>query len=98
MTEHELTRSFPSLEPGLIKEIIEVANLKTLAVGDILMRTGQNIRSTLLVTEGLIKIYREDDQGNDFFMYYLDAGKACAVSLSCGLGKETSGLVARAVK
>ena len=69
MTEHELTRSFPSLEPGLIKEIIEVANLKTLAAGDILMRTGQNIRSTLLVTEGLIKIYREDDQGNDFFMY-----------------------------
>jgi CRP/FNR family transcriptional regulator, anaerobic regulatory protein len=97
MTEQELTRHFPSLEKGLIDEIIEVADVKTLAAGELLMRTGQNIRSTLLVMEGLIKIYREDDQGNDFFMYYLDAGKACAVSLACALGQETSGLMARAV-
>ena len=30
-------------------------------------------------------------------MYYLDAGKACAISLVCALGQETSGLMARAV-
>ena len=97
MTEQELTRHFPSLEKGLIDEIIKVADVKPLAAGELLMRTGQNIRSTLLVMDGLIKIYREDDQGNDFFMYYLDAGKACAVSLACALGQETSGLMARAV-
>lgn len=97
MTEQELARHFSSLEKGLIDEIIKVADVKTVAAGEMLMRTGQNIRSTLLVMEGLIKIYREDDQGNDFFMYYLDAGKACAVSLACALGQETSGLMARAV-
>lgn len=97
MTEQELGRHFPSLEKNLINEIIAVADVKTFAAGELLMRTGQNIRSSLLVTEGLIKIYREDDQGNDFFMYYLDAGKACAVSLACALGQETSGLMAKAV-
>ena len=97
MTEQELIKHFPSLEKGLIDEIIKVADVKPLAAGELLMRTGQNIRSTLLVMDGLIKIYREDDQGNDFFMYYLDAGKACAVSLACALGQETSGLMARAV-
>ena len=97
MTEQELIKHFPSLEKGLIDEIIKVADVKALAAGELLMRTGQNIRSTLLVMDGLIKIYREDDQGNDFFMYYLDAGKACAVSLACALGQETSGLMARAV-
>jgi CRP/FNR family transcriptional regulator len=30
-------------------------------------------------------------------MYYLNAGKACAISLVCALGTETSGLMAKAV-
>ena len=97
MTEQELIRRFPSLEKDLIGEILHVADLKTLAAGELLMRTGQNIRSALLVLDGLVKIYREDDQGNEFFMYYLDPGKACAISLVCALGQETSGLMAKAV-
>lgn len=97
MKEQELAMHFPTLEKGLVEEIIKIADVKTLAEGELLMRTGQNIRSTLLVMEGLIKIYREDDHGNEFFMYYLDAGKACAVSLACALGQETSGLMAKAV-
>ena len=93
----ELTAKFPSLEKELIAEIMKVADVKTLAAGAVLMRTGQNIRSALLVLDGLVKIYREDGQGDEFFMYYIDSGKACAVSLVCALGKETSGLMARAV-
>jgi CRP/FNR family transcriptional regulator, anaerobic regulatory protein len=97
MTSQELARHFPSLEKSLLEEIIKVADVKTLAPGELLMRTGQNIRSTVLVLDGLIKIYREDAEGNDFFVYYLNAGKACAVSLACALGQETSGLAARAI-
>lgn len=97
MTETEVARHFPTLEPELVNEMVQVADVKTFAEGETLMRTGQNIRSAILVLEGLVKIYREDDQGNEFFMYYLDAGKACAISLVCALGKETSGLMAKAV-
>lgn len=97
MTEKELSLHFPSLEKGLIEELIRAADVKTVQEGDVLMRTGQNIRSALLVLDGLVKIYREDDQGNEFFMYYIDAGKACAISLVCALGQETSGLMAKAV-
>lgn len=81
MTEKELFLHFPMLEKALIHELLGVADVKTLAAGEVLLRTGQHIRSTLLVLEGLIKIYREDEEGNEFFMYYLDAGKACAISL-----------------
>lgn len=98
MTEKELALHFPTLEKELIHEMINVADVKTLAPGEVLMRTGQNIRSTLLVLDGLIKIYREDEQGNEFFMYYLDAGKACAISLVCALGQERSELMARAIR
>ena len=97
MTEQEISRHFPTLEKGLLDEIINVAGIKTLVPGELLMRTGQNIRSALLVMDGLVKIYREDEQGNEFFMYYIDAGKACAISLVCALGQETSGLMAKAV-
>jgi CRP/FNR family transcriptional regulator, anaerobic regulatory protein len=97
MTEKELSRYFPSLEPSLITELLETAAVREVPEGEVLMRTGQNIRTALLVLEGLVKIYREDDDGNEFFMYYLDSGKACAVSLVCALGKEQSGLMAKAV-
>jgi CRP/FNR family transcriptional regulator, anaerobic regulatory protein len=97
MTDQELSKHFPSLEKALKAEIIKVADVKTLVPGELLIRTGQNIRSALLVLDGTVKIYREDDQGNEFFMYYIDAGKACAISLVCALGQETSGLMAKAV-
>ena len=97
MTEKELIRYFPSFEKGLIEELLHVADVKTVQEGEVLMRTGQNIRSALLVLDGLIKIYREDDQGNEFFMYYIDSGKACAISLVCALGQETSSLMGKAV-
>jgi CRP/FNR family transcriptional regulator len=97
MTESEVARHFPSLEKELVAELINVAHIKTMAEGEVLMRTGENIRLAMLVLDGLVKIYREDDQGNEFFIYYLDAGKACAISLVCALGQETSGLMAKAV-
>lgn len=97
MTEEIIARHFPMLEKELVQEILQVAVNKTISDGQLLMRTGQNIRSAILVLDGLVKVYREDDQGNEFFMYYLDAGKACAISLVCALGKETSGLMAKAI-
>lgn len=96
MTEKEISAHFPTLEEDLVQEMMEVAEFRTIPEGSTMMRTGQNIRSALLVVDGLVKIYREDDQGNEFFMYYLDSGKACAISLVCALGQETSGLMAKA--
>ena len=96
MTEKEISSHFPTLEEDLVHEMMEVAEFRTIPEGSTMMRTGQNIRSALLVVDGLVKIYREDDQGNEFFMYYLDSGKACAISLVCALGQETSGLMAKA--
>jgi CRP/FNR family transcriptional regulator len=96
MTEKEISAHFPTLEEALVHEIMEVADFRIIPEGSTMMRTGQNIRSALLVVDGLVKIYREDDQGNEFFMYYLDSGKACAISLVCALGQETSGLMAKA--
>jgi CRP/FNR family transcriptional regulator, anaerobic regulatory protein len=97
MIEKELAEHFPTFEPELLSEILRVAELKTVHEGDTIIRTGQNIRAAILVVDGLVKIYREDDSGDEYFIYYLDEGKACAISLVCALGKGTSGVMAKAV-
>jgi CRP/FNR family transcriptional regulator, anaerobic regulatory protein len=95
--ENTIAQGFPTFEPALVTEINEVAELRHYKEGETLMRTGQYIRSTLLIVEGLVKIYREDDEGNEFFMYYLDAGNACALSMVCATRQETSEIMAKAV-
>jgi CRP/FNR family transcriptional regulator len=97
MTEIELAEHFPTFEKELISEILQVAEMKTVKEGDTIVRTGQNIRAAILVVDGLVKIYREDPEGDEYFMYYLDEGKACAISLVCALGRGTSSVRAKAV-
>jgi CRP/FNR family transcriptional regulator len=97
MTEKELAKHFPKLEEELLSEIAASADIKTVRAGDTVMRTGQNIRSAILVVDGLLKIFREDEEGGEYFIYYLDEGKACAISLVCALGIGTTVIMAKAV-
>ncbi|MBC8985296.1 Crp/Fnr family transcriptional regulator [Pedobacter sp. N36a] len=89
---------FPTFEPGLKKVLIESGDLKTFDAGEMIMQTGQNMRSTILIVEGLVKLYREGDDGNEFFMYYLQPGNACALSMICATRQETSQVMAKAVE
>ncbi len=85
---------FPQFEPELIEIIETNAVQKTFAAGEVIMRTGQYIKSTALVLEGQIKIYRENQDGGEFLMYYLEPGQACAVSMICAMQSETSEITA----
>ena len=88
---------FPAFETGLVSELEEKADLISVPAGEPLLKTGQNIRSTMLITKGLVKVYREDEEGNEFCMYYLNPGDACALSMICATKQETSGIMAKAV-
>ncbi len=85
---------FPGFEPALVELIEKEAIQKTFSAGDIIMRSGQFIKSTVLVTEGSIKIYRENEDGAEFFMYYLAPGQACAVSMICAIQSQASEVMA----
>ena len=89
---------FPSFEKKLRDELQEKSEIKYFKSGEQLMRTGQYFRSAMLIVEGLVKVYREDDQGNEFFMYYLQPGQACALSMVCATKSEASQLMAKAVR
>jgi CRP/FNR family transcriptional regulator len=88
---------FPSFEKNLIREIIEKGETRTFNPDELLVRTGQYFRSVLLVVQGLIKVYRQDQEGDEFFIYYLQPGQACALSMKCPIRNAKSQIMAKAV-
>jgi len=88
---------FPDLEEELRREMEEKGRVVAVPAGKRLLQTGQNIRHTMLVMSGLVKLFREDDEGNEFFIYYLQPGDACALSMVCDRMHHSSSVTAKAV-
>lgn len=95
MSTHELLHEF---ESELREEILNSAIIREFPAGEIIMRSGQNMRATLLIAKGRVKIFREGEDGGEFFMYYLNPGEACALSIMCAARQETSKVMAQAVE
>ncbi len=93
----EIKRLFPGLETELYEEIIKQGTIKEFRAGDTLLKVGQTIRSTMLILNGMVKLYREDEEGKEFFIYHLDAGQACSLSMVCAARQETSEVLAKAL-
>ncbi|MCC7505700.1 MAG: Crp/Fnr family transcriptional regulator [Saprospiraceae bacterium] len=84
------------LEEGLLKELTEKGRILEAKAGQVLLQTGQNIRNTMIVLDGLVKLYRENEEGSEFFMYHLNAGEGCALSLICDRTIKASAVTAKA--
>jgi CRP/FNR family transcriptional regulator len=95
--EH-LRLKFPGIEPELLQEISDHSEVKEVEAGEILIRTGQHLTSAIIVLRGAIKIYREGEEGGEFFLYYLNPGQACAMSMSCLRHQEQSQVMGMAIE
>jgi CRP/FNR family transcriptional regulator, anaerobic regulatory protein len=93
-----IQQHFPSFSNELVNEINTNAIIKNFKEGEVLMRSGQYIKHTILIIKGKIKIYREGEDGGEFFMYYLQPGQACAISMICATKQETSQITAKVVE
>jgi CRP/FNR family transcriptional regulator len=91
-----LKKLFSQFEPAVLELIQKEAEQRRFSAGEIIMRTGQYIRSTALILEGRVKIYRQGPEGGEFLMYYLGPGQACAVSIICAMQSDTSEITALA--
>lgn len=95
--EH-LRLKFPDIESDLLEEISQFSEVKEFQAGDVIVRTGQHLTSAMVVLRGAIKIYREGEEGGEFFLYYLQSGQACAMSMSCLRHQEQSQVMGMAVE
>lgn len=88
-----LRKQFPSLgHAGLQNAIAEVAQLKIAKRGDVLMDVGKYIQFMPLVVSGVIKIIRKEESGKEVLLYYLEAGKTCAMSMTCCMQRAKSNI------
>jgi CRP/FNR family transcriptional regulator len=86
-----VTDSFGFLfEPELLEEIISVGKAYHVAAGELFMDIGQGISHIPLLIEGSVKIMREDAEGRELLLYFLERGDTCAMSLSCCMGNKKS--------
>lgn len=77
-------------EEALINEIVQVGTYREVPAGFKLMEIGDYIRSIPLLLSGAIKILREDDEGDELLLYYLEPGDTCSMTLTCCMGDSRS--------
>jgi len=89
--EEELLGTFSNyFEQPLIDEILDEGKLVELPAGETIMDIGQYIRSIPLLLSGAIKVLREDEEGDELLLYYLEQGETCSVTMACCMGQTKS--------
>ena len=77
-------------EDELIEEIGEYGIIKNLKAGEKIIEIGDYVKSMPLLLSGAIKVMREDKDGDELLLYFLERGDTCAMTLSCCLGQTKS--------
>ena len=84
MTVDSLKEALPNFtDADLLQAILNQGQIVTLSAGKVLLEPGQFIKAVPLVIGGSVKILRTDEEGKELFLYYLDPGETCALSLTC---------------
>ncbi len=71
------------LEDELIQEINRVGQIRTTTIDEILINVGDAMTSIPIILSGSIKISRENDNGDELLLYYIEGGDTCAMTLQC---------------
>jgi CRP/FNR family transcriptional regulator len=96
-TGASLQSLFPNFDAALVTHLEAIGHIVEYEEGDRLMRPGQYFKNALLILDGRVKLYREGNEGEEFFLYDLEKGQACALSMICATKNEASAIKAQAV-
>jgi CRP/FNR family transcriptional regulator len=77
-------------EKDLIDEIIEVGTYKKVKENDLLLDLGDKFDKIPLILSGAIKISREDKNGDEIVLYFLERGDTCTITFGSGLNSVKS--------
>lgn len=77
-------------EEELLKEILSVGEYNKVDEGTELINIGSYIKFMPLIIRGAIKILREDENGDELVLYFIEQGDTCAMTITCCLGQSKS--------
>ncbi len=72
-------------EKELIDEIVKVGTYKKIKENELLLDIGDNFKHIPLMLTGAIKISRENKNGDEIVLYFLERGDTCTISFGSGL-------------
>jgi len=92
----EVFSKFPEFKKSneFTDRLIESGQVMDVPGGTILVNVGDYIKVIPFLLAGLIKIYREDDNGNEILLYYINSGESCVISITASLKDEKSSIKA----
>ena len=85
-------------EKELMDEIEKYGTYQKLREDELLIDLGDSMKGIPLLLEGAIKIVREDKNGEEILLYYLERGDTCASSFSSAISNGKCGIRAIAEK
>jgi CRP/FNR family transcriptional regulator len=85
-----------NFEPGLLEEMNLKAKIISAKEDDVILDIGQTVRSIPLLLQGVLKITRVDDRGNELLLYYVNANESCAMTFTCCMQQYPSEIKATA--
>ena len=71
----DLKKMFPHFDDDLIKHLEKIGQEVEFDEGEMLIRPGQYFKQSMLLVDGRVKVYREGENGEEFFLYYLEQGR-----------------------
>lgn len=87
----ELQENYGHLfEDELINDIVQNGTIREIHEGHKLMEIGDYVKSMPLLISGVIKVLREDGDGDELLLYFLEYGDTCAMTLTCCMGHTKS--------
>ena len=93
--KEQLNDHFPGLlAPEVLSALTEYGTLRSVAAGTSLIEIGSFVKFMPLVTQGAIKVVREDENGHEVFLYFLYPGQSCAMTVQCCLADAPSQIYA----
>ena len=82
----------------LLEEIISVGRITSFPVDFSIMHPGDEVMYIPFVLEGAIKIMRENEEGEELLLYYIESGDTCAMTLQCCVRNTKSQIKAIAIE
>lgn len=76
--------------PDLVEKLYRYGHQKSYEAGSLILNENAHIRSIPIVTKGVLKVIRTEEDGREILLYYIRAGESCIMSFLGGLHNETS--------
>lgn len=85
-------------EDELLSEILKVGHAQSIKQADVIIDYGQAVHYMPLLLDGAVKIMRQDSEGDELLLYFLESGDTCTMTMTCCMGNTKSEIRAVAEK